>query len=590
MTAPAAPTILPDILEDIHRFDDMLARYHAGDVDDEDFRAFRLANGIYGQRQGGSNHMVRVKIPYGAVDSSQLRAFALIAGEFSRGWGHLTTRQNLQFHFVDLERIPRVLRILGAVGLTTREACGDTVRTVQGCHLAGACPLEVLNVSPWAEAVTHHLLRNPIAQRLPRKMKINFSGCDVDCGQAMFNDVGVVATSRSLPDGGTEPGFRVYLGGGLGASPRAAVALEPFTRREDLMATVEAAVRVFDATGNRTNRLRARFKWVLKASGAEDVRRAILELRDDPDVKGTWPAGVPKRVLATGDAPTLADPAVRANHRRDVAVTIASRDPYRRWRDANVITGRPDGTASVYARVKLGDITAAGFTALAEIQDDFDADVRVTNRQNLVFRGIEESRVRALHGRLDAISMADPGAELLRDIVSCPGADTCNLAVTQSRGLAKAIEDALDEEGLAEVGGIRVNISGCSNSCGHHHVADIGFHGVERRSHDRALPGYQMLVGGHLGDEEVRFGTRVGKVPAKATPVAVARVVRAFVEERRAGETFHSWLARRGGAKSLHPLVADLLDPPSPLDAPDFYVDYDEITPFRVSLGASECG
>ena len=207
----------------------MLARYLSGDLDEDVFRVFRLNNGIYGQRQGGHNQMVRVKVPYGAITPEQLDAMAQLSDQYSRGWGHITTRQNFQFHFVQLEQIPEVMRLLASVGLTTREACGDTVRNVQGCHLAGACPYEVLDISAWAEAAFQHFLRNPLAQRLPRKFKINFSGCATDCGQAMFNDIGVVASSRTLDDGTVEPGFRVFVAGGLGANPYPALALEDFT-------------------------------------------------------------------------------------------------------------------------------------------------------------------------------------------------------------------------------------------------------------------------------------------------------------------------------------------------------------------------
>src|SRR5215210_7829144 len=242
--------ISPEAKKDIEKFETQLALYLKGEVDEDVFRVFRLNNGIYGQRQGGHNQMVRVKVPYGSLAPEQLEMLAHIADTYSRGWGHITTRQNIQFHFVALERIPEVLRDLASVGLTTREACGDTVRNVTGCHLAGACPFEVLDISPWAKATTDFFLRNPYAQRLPRKFKINFSGCVTDCGQAMFNDVGVIAVNRPRPDGTLEPGFRVFFAGGLGANPYAAQALEEFTPREELLPTLEAALRTFDHYGN----------------------------------------------------------------------------------------------------------------------------------------------------------------------------------------------------------------------------------------------------------------------------------------------------------------------------------------------------
>ncbi|MGH9181056.1 MAG: nitrite/sulfite reductase, partial [Acidimicrobiales bacterium] len=268
--------ISPAALADITKFETMLARHLAGTMDEDAFRVFRLNNGIYGQRQGGRNQMVRIKAPYGRLEPEQLETLANVSEEFSRGWGHITTRQNIQFHFVELERVPALLRKLAEVGLTTREACGDTVRNVTGCHLAGACPFEVLDISPWAEAAFQHFLRHPYAQRLPRKFKINFSGCVTDCGQAMFNDLGVVAVNQPQPDGTLERGFRVFMAGGLGANPHPAIALEPFTAREDLLPTLEAALRVFDHDGNRDNKLRARMKWLVDTLGADELRRRIL--------------------------------------------------------------------------------------------------------------------------------------------------------------------------------------------------------------------------------------------------------------------------------------------------------------------------
>ena len=246
LTSPITVSpIDPEMAADITKFEEMLAGYQAGRIPEDVFRVFRLNNGIYGQRQGGTSQMVRVKVPYGAMTADQLDLLGSVVESHSRGWGHITTRQNIQFHFVELSDIPEVMWQLASVGLTTREACGDTVRNVQGCHLAGACPFEVLDISPWAEAAYRHFVRNPLAQRLPRKFKINFSGCDTDCGQAMFNDAGVIATTRTFDDGSVEQGFRVYIAGGLGTTPFPALALEDFTSREDLLPTLEAVLRVF---------------------------------------------------------------------------------------------------------------------------------------------------------------------------------------------------------------------------------------------------------------------------------------------------------------------------------------------------------
>jgi sulfite reductase (ferredoxin) len=575
----------PEIEAELDRFEDGVRRYLAEEIDEDAFRVFRLNQGIYGQRQGGHHQMLRVKIPYGRVEPDQLEMLGYVAENFSRGWGHLTTRQNVQFHFVALEQTPEVLRLLASVGMTSREACGDTVRNVAGCHLAGACPYEVLDISPWAEATKDLFLRNPIAQRLPRKFKINFSGCATDCGQAMFNDVGVIAVNRPLPDGTVEPGFRVFMAGGLGANPHPAQALEEFTSRDDLLATIEAILRVQDHHGNRDNKLRARLKWLVDTMGIDELRERILKERKFLIASSSYPGGIPAPVVDHGDAPAGMS-TVPAD---GVPVELSGLDPYRKWELANVVRGRANGTVSAYAYCRLGDITTAQFRGLAAVQQDFGLEVRITNRQNFVLRGLTDDQLPALYERLAALDMAEAGTELARDVVACPGADTCNLAVTQSRGLAADIGRALDDAGLAEVGGVRVNISGCTNSCGQHHISDIGFCGLERRAHGRSAPGYQMLLGGRVGQMEVAFGEKATKVPAKAAAEAVVRVVGRFAGERAAGETFTDWLDRSGGAKDVGAGLKDLDEFPTPDDRPEFYVDFDETGPYEASVGDSEC-
>ncbi|MBO0730979.1 MAG: nitrite/sulfite reductase [Acidimicrobiaceae bacterium] len=580
----------PELAADVAKFRRLLAEHLAGTVDEDAFRVFRLNNGIYGQRQGGHNQMVRVKVPHGAIRAEQLELLGSVADRYSRGWGHLTTRQNVQFHFVQLERVPDLLGELAAAGLTTREACGDTVRNVMGCHLAGACPYEVLDISPWAEATFRHFLHHPYAQRLPRKFKINFSGCATDCGQAMFNDVGVVAVSRPHPDGTVEPGFRVFVAGGLGANPHPAQALEEFTAREDLLPTIEAVVRTFDHYGNRDNKLRARLKWLVDTMGIDELRQRIMRERQLLLASSSWPGGIPPIVEELGDAAA----GVSTSQPTPMGVPVTFRvdskaDPYIRWESANVVVGVAKGTVSAIAYARLGDITAEQFRALAAIVRDFGIDVRITNRQNLAFRGLSSEQLPDLYKRLDEIDMAEPGAELARDVVACPGADTCNLAVTQSRGLADDIGKALEDAGLSDVGGVRINISGCTNSCGQHHISDIGFNGVERRAHGRPAPGYQMLLGGHVGDTEIEFGQRALRLPARAAAEATVRVVGRYAEEREIGEAFSSWLERAGGAKAVATELKDLDEWPDPEERPDYYIDFDETGPYVAEVGQGEC-
>ncbi|MFM9131712.1 MAG: hypothetical protein ACKORY_03115, partial [Actinomycetota bacterium] len=409
------------------------------------------------------------------------------------------------------------------------------------------------------------------------------------CGQAMFNDVGIVAATRTHEDGTLETGFRVYIAGGLGATPHPALALEDFTTREQLLPTIEAVLRVFEQTGNRDNKLRARLKWVVDQLGLDEVRRRVIKIRTTLPASSTWPGGIPPEVTAAGDAPAGRGSGEVSEIGQGVRVELRSSDPFTRWEQASVIKGAADGTVSAVAYAALGDITTRQFRELAAIQRHFSADMRLTNRQNVVFRGMQPGQMRELFDRLDAIGMAKPGAELARDVVACPGADTCNIAVTQSRGLADAIGAKLEDEGLAEVGGVRINISGCTNSCGQHHASDIGFFGAERRAHGKSLPGYQMLLGGHIGDEQIHFGEKALRLPAKNAPEAVARVVRRFAGERGAGETFQGWLARSGGAKQVGTTLADLDDVPLPDEAPDFFVDYGETGPFTGEVGDSEC-
>lgn len=589
-----SPRVTPRAEADIDRFAGLLERYRRGELDEQAFRIVRLNNGIYGQRQGGNSMMVRVKAPFGSLTAEQLDRLGQVASLFSRGVGHLTTRQCVQFHFVELDRTPDLLRTLEEVGLTTREACGDTVRNVTACPLAGVCPLEVLDVSPWAEATFAHFLRHAYAQRLPRKFKIGISGCAADCALALCQDVGVIAVSRSGADGGSERGFQVLIAGGLAANPRPAQPLEPFTPRSLLLPTLEAVLRTFDHYGNRDNKLRARQKWLVETMGFDELQARVLRERDLLVASVTWVDGLPEAVMEHGDDPAgalgeirvpgVCQPAAGAD--RPAGGTRRSDDSgYARWASANVAVGAADSTVSAYVWAPLGDVTAEQFRALAALQAALGAEVRLTNRQDLVFRGLAPPQLGTLYHGLTAVGLGQPSAGLAHDVVSCPGAATCNLAVTQSRGLATAIGQALEEAGLAEVPGVRVNVSGCTNSCGQHHLADIGCHGVERRAHGRPAPGYQLLLGGGSRG----LAAKALRLPARATAAAVVEVVRRFSAERRLGEDFASWLARVGGARAVATQLADLDHFPSPEEGQDFYVDLGETAPFAVDVGPGEC-
>src|SRR3954453_12274321 len=295
-------------------------------------------------------------------------------------------------------------------------------------------------------------------------------------------------------------------------------------------------------------------KWLLDTMGIDELRARILKERKLLLASVTWAHGIPDYVREHGDEPAGISARLDATPvGQDVGVnvTLKGLTPRTRWEDANVVRGTAKKTVSAYAYARLGDITSEQFRSLAAIQRELDLEVRVTNRQNVVFRGLREDELDELFKRLSAIGMAEPGAELARDVVSCPGADTCNLAVTQSRGLADEIGRALEQAGLADVGGVRVNISGCTNSCGQHHISDIGFMGVERRAHGQAAPGYQMLLGGYVGHTQIEFGHKALRLPAKTAGEATVRVVGRFANKRSAGESFSDWLARSGGAAGV---------------------------------------
>jgi len=565
-------------IADLERY---IAERDAGILAEEDFRRIRLNNGIYGIRHEDRLHMVRVKFNGGRVDARQLRVLAKVAADHSRGFGHITTRQSIQFHLVRIEQVPTVMRMVASAGTTTREACGDTVRNIQADPLAGVWPGQPFDVTPWARAAFHHFLRNPAAQRMPRKFKINFSGDFNDWGQAAINDIGPIAVRHPET---AELGFKVLVGGGLGTTPYEAEVLEEFTPQEWLMPTLEAILRVFDREGNRKNRNRARLKWVLQRIGIEAFRELVFAERGAViAVSGTNP-GIPRIVSEAGADRETAQmrpaekPAPNGNVR------------FGRWLDTNVVAGT-DGRFVAFATTPLGDITTAQFLGLADIAEDFgegaDADMRFTNRQNLVVRAVQPSRIEELWSRLDAIGLGEPNVHAAGDPVSCPGADTCNLAITQSRGLARAIRDELATTGLADVP-VKINISGCSNSCGQHHLGEIGLFGMERRFNGMAAPGYQLMVGGGLGMEGVSFGLRVAKLAAKKAPAAVAALLTAYDADRVAGQTFREWTATVGKDK-LEALVADHDSLPSYEEDPDGYIDFDESTPFKVNLGQGEC-
>jgi sulfite reductase (ferredoxin) len=548
--------------KDVDAFIATLGKYERGEISADVWKQFRLVNGVYSQRQEGDAMMVRVKIPQGVLTPAQLRALADVAERFSTGRGHITTRQNVQFHFVHLARTDDALRVLADAGLTTREACGNSVRNVTACPYAGASALEPFDTTPHAEAVTRHLLRGPLSSSLPRKFKIAFGGCcGFDCVGASFNDVGFLARMR---DG--RPGFRVTLAGGLSTLRRAGILAHEFAPAEEVVDICEAVVRLFNRTGDRQHRHRARLKFVVDKLGPEEFLRQYRQERQSAPLS-------PVSILPA--VPRGAVPAPR--HR-------PPQPGFEEFARTNVRPQRDPELAAVTVRIPLGDLTAAQFRALADIAEEFSAEreLRTTVEQNALLRFVGRAHLASLHTALAQAGLARSGALSISDVVSCPGAYSCRLAVTQSRGMADALTTALADRRET----LPIKISGCPNGCGQHYVAGIGLQGSVRKVEGRAVPQYHLYVGGQFGAEEATFGRLAAKVPARRVPEAVRRLADLATREAAPGESAAQVLARLAPER-ISTLLADLepLEHPSPED----FVDLGEQKAFEVQTSEGEC-
>lgn len=562
--------------KDVDEFVAKLEAFERGEITPEAFKVFRLARGTYGQRQPDVN-MLRVKIPQGVLAAKQLEAIAQVATEYSRGFGHLTTRQNIQLHFVKLSRAAEAMQLLDSVGLTTREACGNTVRNVTTCALAGVCGGAPFDVTPYGRAVTRYFLRNPICQALPRKFKIALSGCPDDCAQGAINDIGLVA---KVQDG--VRGFRVVVGGGLSTSPEDAHLLSEFVPETRLLAYLEAVVRVFDRTGNRENKSRARLKYVIRKLGFDGFKaefdKELAQITADGRLEQPIDAAAdiaPDAVLRVGTP------------RREAAPEDGFADFYR----TNCHKQKQPGYYAVVVRLERGDVTAAQMRGLALLSRQFsDGTVRLTNEQNVVLRFVPEASVSALHAELLKLGLARPGAKTIQDVTSCPGADTCNLAVTKSRELASSVSEKLASLGGA-LGGVEkldVKISGCPNSCGQHHIAALGFHGAMRRVGGQAVPEYELHLGGGIGPDGATFGRRVVKVVARRVPDLVARLIAFYQQEKQPGEEALAFF-RRVEPAAVKAAVADLVAFDEKTAKPEEYLDCGDDQKFVVAIGQGEC-
>ena len=569
------------VREEIERFRVKAAGVLDGTVTDDEFRPFRLRYGIYGQRQPGVQ-MVRTKVPGGAMTAAQMVRMAEVADEFGGGRAHTTTRQNIQFHFVPLARVSDLMHRLADAGLTTREACFNTVRNVTACPLAGLSPDEIFDVRPYAQKVAYAFLRKQLTDNLPRKFKIAFDGCPTDCVAAAINDVGLHAV---VCDG--RRGFRMTVGGGLGPLPSEAQLLDEFLPEECLVNRIEAVIRVFNKNGNRQNKNKARLKFVLRERGWEWVREQIEKEYADILANGgiSTPELVPEGFGAYQSYPQPLGqgallPVVHSNG--------TGNSDYDRWLKSNVRNQRQAGYAMVTVRVDQGNLTADQMRGIARIASDAgDGLVRVMIDQNLLLGFIPLGRVQRVYAALDGLGLAGPGAREIEDVTTCPGAYSCNLALTKSMNLGAALQEATRRYDDPLVRKLSIKVSGCPNSCGQHWISDFGFYGNARKIDGKEIPYYQMLLGGGYDrDGVMRFGLAVQSVPARLAPEAVKRILDHYIANRAEGETFREYVMRHK-VEFFRQATSDLAKPAEV--APELYQDWGDDTDFSLKLGRGEC-
>ncbi|MYI75114.1 MAG: nitrite/sulfite reductase [Acidobacteria bacterium] len=600
-----------DLAAEIDTFESQIALRRQGKIDEKVFAETRLRRGVYGQRYDNGQRndgtgpktleypsdgltkgpetvwdapgMQRIKIPMGHLTPEQLDTLADLAEEYSDGVCHVTTRQDIQLHFVHIDDTPDLMRRLAAVGITTREACGNTVRNVTACPLAGVCRDETFDVTPYAEACMRFLLGHPDTQDFGRKFKVAFSGCrDHACGLVSMHDLGLIAVTRT-ENGVERRGFETYVGGGLGAVPYQAGLFDPFLPVEELLPVAQAISRVFARLGEKRNRARARIKFLVAGLGIEEFKRLVLEERaalpDDP----RWTAHIEHAGAANGaPEPLLAAPSNGGPNAE-----------YEQWARTNVYRQRQAGYAAVTVALPLGDMTSDQTRRVADLARQYaGGDVRATVEQNLLLRSVREKDLPALHRALAAASLARPGAGTLADITACPGTDTCKLGIASSRGLAAELTTrfaARTGELDPAVESLRIKTSGCFNSCGQHHIADIGFYGVSRNVGGYAVPHFQVVLGGKWRENASSYGLASGAIPSKRIPEVIERITARFVAERRESETFQDY-TQRIGKRALKEMFADLAAVPAHDEAPGFYSDWGDPREFTLGdMGVGEC-
>ena len=568
--------------QDIEEFRSAADAFLAGKMTDDELRPWRLRRGVYGQRQP-EVHMIRTKVPGGSLTVGQMRQLARVADEFAGGKAHLTTRQNVQYHFVPLPRVADLLHMLADARLTTREACYNTVRNVTACPLSGLLHDEVFDVHPYAQQVALAFLHQELTDSLPRKFKIAFSGCKEDCMAGAIHDVGLRAVIGE--DG--RRGFRMVVGGGLGPLPNEAKLLDEFVPVERLVNKCEAVIRVFAKYGNRKNKNKARLKFVVRERGFDWVKEQVEKEYQDILLNGGIPA--PTTIPDGFGGFQAVPPPLGSGDLLPILSSNGNTNPeYDRWLETNVREQKQSGYAIVTVKVDQGNLESAQMRGLADIAENAgDGLLRFTIDQNVVLAYIPLRNLKRVYAALKPLDLAGSGAHEFQDIITCPGAYSCNLALTKSMNLGAELAATVRDYSDPEIRKLSIKISGCPNSCGQHWIGDFGFYGNARKIEGREVPYYQMLLGGGYGpDGTMRFALAIQSLPAKSAPVAVQRVLQHFTANRLEGENFRDYVVRHK-IETFRAMTADLA---KPTDVPEeFYKDWGDDAGYSLKLGRGEC-
>ncbi len=566
----------PIVQKDIVDLEKKIREFRDGKIHDEKFRSLRLARGIYGQRQPGVQ-MIRIKLPFGKVSFKQFLRIAEISDEYASSNLHLTTRQDIQIHYVSLDRTPELWAKLEQDDITLREACGNTVRNVTASPTSGIDPNEPFDVSPYAYATFKYFLRNPICQEMGRKFKIAFSSSDADTAFTYIHDLGFIP-KLILKEGKEVRGFKVLFGGGLGAQPSIAHMVNEFLPEDELIPYIESTLRVFDRYGERSNRNKARMKFLVAKLGLDEVLSLIAQER------------VANRIKHFNiDRNTVDLPQIPAKIELTDA-PILDQLLYQRWLDTNVFEQKQPGFYGVYIKVTTGDIpTSKARKFIAAINGLVADEIRITINQGLLLKYVHKEALPVLFERLKELDFVKPGFDSVSDITTCPGTDTCNLGISNSTELARVLEDLISEEfdELIENQDIKIKISGCMNSCGQHGLAHIGFHGSSLKAAGKVVPAAQVLLGGGtVGDGVGRAADKVIKVPSKRTKDVVRVILDNYSQNKNGDELFNDFYDRFG-KDHFYQLLKPLADL-STL-TPDEFVDWGHEEIFETAIGVGEC-